>query len=253
MPTYTSNFLEKVILKLDFEDISFLKMPEYIAAVDEVFDINTTKNGFAGAINIDVIQGVVSQSKQDLNVKEFTSTTMPNKKITLSQKWLSLEYDARSYTNSTELLSDVERFVQPFIETLEVKLINRIGLRYVNQIVSPSNEDPLNWTEYINPQLISSLSFALTRECPVSRNFTQQYFKFPAADVLFSSGIWNDDFPNPIAAKSFILDFDCSSTVPREASDITLRTEIKSYNEIVEKLFEASIKEPLRNLMGVQR
>jgi uncharacterized protein (TIGR04255 family) len=252
MPRYNSNFLEKVILKLDFDNISLAKLEEYIDAIRDTFDINNTQSGFEGSFNIDVVQGVVEQSKQELNIKEFTSTTKPDKKITLSQKWISLEYSNRSYSNSEELIEDVDSFIQPFIELLEVKLINRVGLRYINEIVAPRNTNPLAWGNYIEAGLIGSLAFANRMDGSLSRNFTQQYYKYAAADVLFSFGVWNDDFPNPVVAKKFILDFDCSSTIPRETSDVTLRTEIGEYNQIVESMFETAIKQPLRDLMGVQ-
>lgn len=252
MPKYTSNFLEKVILRLDFDDVSFAKLNDYVEHIESVFDVNSAKNGFEGTINIDVTQGVVEQTKQELSVKEFTSTDKPNKKITLCQKWITLEYSSRSYTDSTELISDIDGFIQPFVEILGVKLINRVGLRYINQIVAPSNEAPLSWEEYIKPELVGSLSFAKSKEAAISRNFTQQFYKLPSADLVFSFGVWNDDFPNPIVSKTFILDYDCASTIPRETSDVTLRTEIKGYNEIVEEFFESSITQSLRDLMGVQ-
>lgn len=252
MPRYDTNYLEKVILKLDFENISLAKLNEYTEIISPTFDINNTKTGFEGSFNIDVVQGVVEQSKQDLNIQEYSSTQKPNKKITLSQKWISIEYEKRSYTNSEELLSDIDEFVQPFIDILEVKLINRVGLRYINQIAAPDNNNPLDWAEYINNKLVASVAFAKSKQVPVSRVFTQQLYKMEGADLLFSFGIWNDDFPNPIATKNFVLDYDCSSGVPREASDISLRSEVRGYNDKIEEFFESSIKQPLRELMGVQ-
>jgi len=252
MPKYRTNFLDKVILRIDFEDISLLKLDEYSDIIKRVFDVSNFQNGFTGSFNIDVAQGVVTQSRQELSIKEFNSSTKVNKKISLSQKWINLEYNTHSYTNSTELLEDVESFIVPFIETLEVRLINRIGLRYINQIVAPENVNPLVWSTYINSGLVGSLAFARRRNFPISRNFTQQYYKLPNADVVFSFGLWNEDFPNPIITKTFVLDYDCFSTLPRGVNDITLRTEVKSYNEIVEKFFEDSIKQPLRELMGVE-
>lgn len=251
MPKYESNFLEKVILKLDFENVSLAKIDEYSETISSTFDIGNTRQGFEGSINIDVVGGVMEQSKQDLVIKEFSSTTKTEKKLTLSQKWISLEYNNRSYTDSTELISDLKDFILPFLELFEVAIVNRVGLRYINQVSLDDNSEPLQWDTYINKKLLQTLSFAKDTEFNLSRSFTQQFYKSGDMDIVSSSGIWNEDFPNTIAKKDFILDFDCSIAIPRGKEDINLEAEVKSFNALIEKLFESSIEDGLRTLMGV--
>jgi uncharacterized protein (TIGR04255 family) len=134
----------------------------------------------------------------------------------------------------------------------KVKIINRIGLRYINQVKPTDNSKPLDWSQYINQHLIGGLSFATETDEGLARSFSQQVYRRDEYELTFSYGIWNDDFPNPIVAKRFILDFDCSSSVPREKTDITLRSEIATYNALIEKHFEASITDKLREELGVQ-
>lgn len=250
MSKYNSNFLEKVILRLDFDDVSLAQLSDYQQKVSDVFDINTAQNGFEGTFNIDVVDGVMSQSKSELSIWELKSTTSPDKKISFSQKWISIEYNNKSYIDSDGLISDVDKYIQTFLEDFDVKIITRIGLRYINQITIPELESPLVWGQYINADLLGSLRFARERKSPLARNFTQHYYNLSSASLTFSHGIWNDDFPNAINANSYILDFDCNSSIPRDVSDVSLRTEIKSYNGIVEEYFEASIQDSLRDIMG---
>jgi len=72
-----------------------------------------------------------------------------------------------------------------------------------------------------------------------------------AADhrITFQFGINNSDFPNPVAKRAFVLDYDCCSVGPVDASDA--ETCVGKYNQVIHDLFEASIGDRLRQDLGV--
>lgn len=67
--------------------------------------------------------------------------------------------------------------------------------------------------------------------------------------VLFQFGMYNPDYPNLIAQRVFVLDFDCYTTEELKASDIMKTVEMLQKDE--EVLFEHSIEDGLREKMGV--
>ena len=65
--------------------------------------------------------------------------------------------------------------------------------------------------------------------------------------IKFQFGIHNRDWPNPIAKKEFILDYDCVSIGAADASEV--RNCFINYNQLIDTLFDNSIDEKLREEM----
>ena len=62
--------------------------------------------------------------------------------------------------------------------------------------------------------------------------------------------MFNPDYPAPIQKKSFILDYDAYHRGALNLEDIIPK--LDKLNTIIKTIFERSIKDGLRNLMGVQ-
>lgn len=125
--------------------------------------------------------------------------------------------------------------------------VSRFGIRYINQISIDNEKDPLDWGKYINDCLTCSLDILEDKKY-LSRAFSsivQQYDD--GMNLTFQFGMHNPDFPSRIKRKLFILDYDASYQGVLEKDDI--KTNIEISHERIETLFEASIKNPLRDLM----
>ncbi len=135
----------------------------------------------------------------------------------------------------------------PFRDTYEVDTLDRVGLRYINRIVLPSGH-PLDWDGYIDRKLT-----AATLEVPgpgspsLARSMHTIFWHEDDYRIKFQFGIHNSDFPNPVAKREFILDYDCFSVGPVDAADAP--NCLVSYNKLIESLFEQSIGDKLREDM----
>lgn len=250
MTQYSRNFLDNVILNIQFDDVSLSPLADFKESIKTTFDIPKQINGFQGSINFNAEEGTVEQVKKDVVQWNFTSTTSPHKILNLSQNFLAIEYTNSSYKDSSELLSDVEEFFNKFINDFGVKIINRTGLRYVNTIPGFGAKTKEEWAEYVNIELLGSIGFLESIEATVARTFAQNYLKFDDYDINFYSGIWNGNFPNAVSGEGFVLDYDCFSAIPLNASELSLKDRVTEFNQAVEKLFEASITDKLREKLN---
>lgn len=125
--------------------------------------------------------------------------------------------------------------------------IKRTGLRFINDISLPEG-NPFDWAPFINPSLIASLDFP-----PENRNLSRSMgvIELIRDDhrVLFQFGMYNPEYPNKIARKIFVLDYDCYTTDKLNISEIKDKIGILQKDE--EKLFESSIEDGLREKMVV--
>lgn len=67
-------------------------------------------------------------------------------------------------------------------------------------------------------------------------------------NVRFQSGLWNRDWPNPVAKREFILDYACHSTEECEIKSV-IELARKFHTEI-ELLFNDSILKNLKTRLG---
>lgn len=248
MTNYKKNHLNQVVFRIDFEEVGLTKINNYLTKISSHFTKTERKLGYESQVTLSFADGQPSQ--QQVN-NPMTLWNMSNedetKKAELSPKWFWIEYS--KYKDSDALLSEVEALFETFVEDFEVKVINRVGLRYSNIIKPPESSKPTDWNKYINKNLLAGISFANENSVSLSRYMGQVVKHSEDHDLLFNYGIWNPDFPNQIARKEFILDYDCYSTLPMDTRDFKLSTVAKEFNSEIETLFEGSIEEPLRIIM----
>jgi len=242
--TYKKNFLTEVIFRIDFDQVKLGQLKKFAEKIKSRFPISEEKRGEEGFVNLNLATKDFNHSANPLTFWEFHNKTR-TKTIKIHPTSLSIEYT--KYKNSPELLKDIE-FVPTFVKDFKVKTINRLGLRYVNQI-KLLNKDFLDWNTYINDSLLGSLDFAKEQEKSISRSMGQMVFKKEDTNINFGYGLWNSNFPNEINEKIFILDFDEYSKFPLDTNEMNLTEEIKSYNKSIEELFESVIKEDLRKIL----
>ncbi|MDR2873887.1 MAG: TIGR04255 family protein [Methanobrevibacter sp.] len=69
--------------------------------------------------------------------------------------------------------------------------------------------------------------------------------------MIFNFGQHHTEYPNPIARKEFILDFNCNTDESMHLSEIN--EIIKEMNDINQELFEESIGEKLKKYMSSEK
>lgn len=248
MANYKKNFLKRVILRIDFEDVGLTKIKNYLEKIKPTFEKSERKLGFEAEFRLSFADG--KPAPQQIG-NEVTLWGLSNedgtKKAEISSKSFWIEYYA--YKDSNELMSDVKAVMNTFIEDFEVKVVNRVGLRYLNLIVPPDGAKPTQWGKYINPKLLAGIDFADEQSIALSRYTGQLIRHTDTFDLQFNYGILNPDYPNEIARKEFALDLDCYANLPMDTHDFVLSDVVKEFNIEIEKLFEASILEPLRVIM----
>lgn len=162
---------------------------------------------------------------------------------------LTFEPDAITFEmKKYNTYDDFRRIIQKVIQTLETvdpsAKLSRIGLRYINQISIEGN--PFEWTEFIKEPLVSSLNFIeerkeLARLMGVIELNRSEYL------IRFQYGWFNSEFPNPIAKKEFVLDYDCYSINETDISEVL--NQIDSYHIAIKDLFKFSTEDVLQEMV----
>lgn len=250
--TYAKNYLDSVVLEIRFDDVSLSKLNEFKSNLLEKYPIQKQENGFEGYVNVDMLNGVVDQSKKEKIIWTLAVDDGTNKVLRLSNDFIILEYNNQIYTSSSELVSDVDNVINKFITTFNVGIINRIGLRYVNKIPAKEGSEILGAKDLISKELVEPYTFmADTKSLDgIARSISQQHLKFSDSELNFVFGIWNNDFPNRIVSEDFILDYDCFTNLPVKADEINITDTVVKFNAHIEQLFEKSITDKTRSRMG---
>jgi uncharacterized protein (TIGR04255 family) len=128
----------------------------------------------------------------------------------------------------------------------DLQRINRLGLRYVNQINLDTGN--LRWEEYIDSSIAGFLSFTDTSK--IRRSMHNIVLAEDDETMLnINYGIFNRRFPEPITENEFILDLDAYTPAAVDIED-TLRL-LKKFNTTNAIYFENSVTDKLRAVMGV--
>jgi len=187
----------------------------------------------------------VTQSRQEVTNYKFWDDGQ--KKILMLEPLKDINLVLKVYKNSEELKNIIELIISAVINVYGDIKIKRTGLRYINDIKIPEG-NPFDWDSFINGSLVSSLGF-ISEGDNLSRSMGIIELNREDHNVLFQFGMYNPEYPNSIAKKVFVLDYDCYTTDKLKASEIMQRIKIMQKDE--EKLFESSIEDGLRQKMGV--
>jgi uncharacterized protein (TIGR04255 family) len=188
----------------------------------------------------------IAQSQRDVMSFKFSDDS-DTRIINLEPASIVLSIINNSYKDSDEMKKVIRYIVAQLKSTYGDIISKRIGLRYIN-IISFSGENPFEWDNYISDNLLSMLRFVenkseLTRAMNVIE-LNKEYFRF-----RFQSGMFNSEHPNPITRKEFVLDYDGYTTEETELSGI--EDSVGKIHGEIKKMFEDSIKQGLREKMGV--
>lgn len=237
---YKNNYLSNVVVSLDFSPVTrfFETVPNDIIeklSQDYIFH----QGQMLSEVKVNIMTGAKIQTA--IPVWEFQSKDNILL-IQLTQNFLKFNFT--KYKNFEDLLNNVQK-VTKLLQN-DIKLITRLGLRYINQIDLDEN-NPTDWTDYINDALTSSIDkWCSASKNKIARAMSQIMINEDDYTLNFNYGIYNPIFPNTVLQKQYILDFDCFG---KNVEFTELDTLLYKFNLAITNSFEKSIKDNLRNKM----
>jgi len=243
MPPYPRNFLTKVIARIDYQPILILDEERPSKFQESVRDEYPRLEELRG-VGIGISkEGGSPISVEKLPIVWKLKDRDQANEVELSSKYISLV--TKRYVRFSEFFDKLTVVYNRFIENYRPSIITRIGLRYINEIRLEGN--PFEWRELLNDNLYSTLHAFPDMQDSIARSMHQLHFKGDDYKIIFQFGIFNSEFPNTIAQREYILDYDCISEEEHEPQEV-LR-EFNRFNDLIWHLFEESIGEGLRVIM----
>lgn len=249
---YQNNYLSKVVLRFDFDPILALQSsvqvevkPEFSRRIEGTFPhvigqpiANFRFNmGPAGSGVTEQIMGI------QWHHRKIENGTIV---VVVGPTFLAIEYGKNDYHHFPLFRAEVEEVLLAFQTLYQVPMFNRIGLRYINEIILTEG-NPLDWDNLIAPDLITAVKACTVEGMDMVRSMHQLHVRKNDSIIVFNYGLSNPDFPNILARRVFVLDYDCSQT---GVTSIDALNSLNELNRISESMFERSIGDGLRAEMG---
>ncbi len=247
---YRLNFLTNVVFRLDFESIPDLQRPERPAlstAIGEWFPRLAVAPGSQISINVGP-QGTEFRQGKAAPIYEHRRVEGGNPKVTLAPEFLAIEYESGFVSYRDVMRTEIVQISGALGKAFPGARINRIGLRYVNQIALPDGL-ATNWDNLVEPSLVAAVAAGLPAGMRIARSMRQSQVFDEAATLVLTHGWVNPDFPGELVRRHFVLDIDAFRQSSVDVQEIVTTTD--AFNERCEALFEASIQPGLREIMGV--
>ncbi len=245
---YEKNHLSQVIFRVDFPTISEFnttKLKEFQKLINTEFPILQEQK--TPRINFGLGENQNFEAKGIGNLVWIFVSRDNTVKASIENNNLTLELT--KYISFEELFPKIELIVNSLFKIFPETISTRLGLRYINEI-NLDEDNPYDWSNYINENLIRGISFFDTTTSPLSKYISLLQVKEENFDLTFKFGIPNSFFPGKIIKKEFVLDYDCYTTDTLEKENILVK--VKEFNEKITSLFELSIEQGLRDEMGLK-
>lgn len=246
---YKKNFLDTIIFRIDFSEILLLKdkiEANFQEAIKSIFPKLSTS--FLSAYTSSISPNSLNVGHENILVYEFSNVS---EGLSLKISYKNLIFEAKRYSDFEAFSEKLQKVLVEFNKYYTEYEIDRIGLRFIN-VIKVSSKSPLEWSGYINKNLIDSLSFAKevdSDNCYLNRCMCQQSYRFQDDNFLtFNYGIYNSEWPAKITQNEFILDYDAYTKYVNIHDDIQSKY-LNSFHGIIQDMFEKSIEEDLRKYM----
>lgn len=245
--SYKKNYLTNVIFRIDFPQINLNFLEKFSSDIKTLFPFLSKQD----VINF-ILQNPKERKIENNNPQSSVwifENVKKTKKLHVASNSFVIEYS--KYNSKIELLKDIDELLVKFFEYSKIETLNRIGLRYVNQINLNDIKVGFPWNKYISSNLTRALDFVnKNKGKKLAQAISKIVLKESDADIAFVYGIFNSDFPNESVRKEFVLDYDCYSRFPINPQESNISEIAERYNSYIEKLFELSITNSLRKIMN---
>jgi uncharacterized protein (TIGR04255 family) len=245
---YKDTPIKRVIIKIDFlgrvpELNDTLPIP-IADIIKKSFPIAEARNVVARELQIS--NDNVTQNNKSVREWHFHTE---ERNATMSIKEDSIAIQINNYISFQKINEVLIEIKNVFYGHYPGLLSRRLGLRYINEI-GLQEANPLDWSKYINPNLISIFD-ATPDSQNIIRAFHNLELKYNDIQLKFQYGVHNPDYPAIVKKKVFILDLDAFFT------GILKQHEIDDYltkqHAIIQKQFEFAITPELREYFGLNK
>jgi uncharacterized protein (TIGR04255 family) len=237
---YNKNYVSNVIFRIDFEPILILKEEEPIKFQDSI------RKFFPGYSKKELVEQIIlsnNEKRKFITPIYLFSSKNKKEKITLTFNHIVVEF--QKYHVYEELKDKIEKTYNFFLKQYDSIAIKRLGLRYINKI-QLSKGVPYNWNGYINSHLTTAVDKFTKNKTDICRAISQLEYNYNTFQLKFIFGMSNDEFPNPITRKEFILDYDCFS---HDVEYTEVINKLSDFHNNIQEMFENSIEDKLRKQM----
>lgn len=249
MPHYQNTFLKQVILRMDFNRLAALQTDAETPFTQDMRarypDVSSNP---ATMFSLTMSPTGVNLGQQGAGWTRVHKALGVVRSVTLAPEFVAIEYGEGAYKHFNELREQVAFVLASFRNRFGEQLFTRIGLRYVNEITFPQGS-ALDWDGLIEPDLVTAVKAGLVENLKMARSVHQLVATKDDISVIVNYGINNPDYPNPVARRQFVLDIDCYVSTVVEAGEAEQR--VKDVNALAEQVFESSVEDGLRNIMGI--
>lgn len=253
MPHYEKNFITQVVLRADFTpgSVPMVQPEESLLSSLDGFPVRSRLNRTKSEVHIrKTPQGPVRDTQTRNFVENNFWTEDKTRRIALCGEYLFLEEKRyESYAALREQFLDV---LEPTAEQFPGMKINRLGMRFINEIKLPEADAGPGlgadfWEKYINPLLLGGLRFA-ANDGALARHMCTTELNYGTDRATIKYGIFNGEYPKPNRRREFILDVD--TFCQKELAPAAVGAKLDEYHRAACSVFEAAITDALRDRMG---
>lgn len=225
-----TNPLVVVVCQVSFESVLAIndqsELSKFQKMISDKYPV--FKSELADVHTFDILKKTLTSNPQ--TISKFLDKE-ENWRVTLSKEAISLE--AFSYISRSDFKDRFQAILLAFEKVFQPKLINRIGVRYVNRLT----EAALKKVEtLVNPSLLTVYKSELIKY--LNSNISEAFFTFENRNLLARWGLLpahstiDPNMVKPIPDTSWILDIDSSNSNRIEWSSKHIIDEIKALKEL---------------------
>jgi len=244
---YEKNFLSNVVFKLDFPTPSNYgpeSMGEFQKLIKKDFQILQEQKGIELEHKFEGMEQIETKATEIQKWAFFNKTK--TRIVLFEPDTIIVEF--KEYTHFEDFLKIIDIVTKSLFELFPSIVSTRLGLRYINQI-NLEEKHPFEWDNLLNKSLLASMNFISDKK-DMSRYITSIELNKEEYRLRFQYGIANSLYPSPILKKEFVLDYDCFTFESLENPE-EIMGQIKKFNKGISDMFEESIEDGLREIMGV--
>lgn len=242
---YGRNYLAEVVVRVDFLTSLNSLRESFPKALSDVvstwFPIAEPKNQIVQEVRL--VSGVPSPGTRE----EFTEWNFwgrdREKRLAVSHNSLFIQY--KRYARYEDIRAEFVAVLDAVLRLFPDVQPRRLGIRYVNKIEVEGS--PLDWVDWLQPFLVAALGAPYSES--LSRTIQVAEFNFGDFKLRYQYGIPNADHPAVIRQKTFVLDLDAFTDSAFDSRNIA--TNLDQFHSRIQDLFESSITDRLRGVMGV--
>jgi uncharacterized protein (TIGR04255 family) len=236
---YKKNFLRQVIFNINFDNIEILKITLDQKLLTICQDVTKASLIESKSTQVSFRGGDLAVDTSYISTWEFNGESIQIKIQSNFLQVINLKYtNHKDYHEKIKLVYDT-------LISIYSPNVMRTSFRYVNNISFPTGET-FDFKKYINPSLLTPTQDFVSEG--LSRSIGLMTINSQEITTNFTYGFINPEFPNKIAKREFILDFEAIMNPNGQISSI--KDILEKLRTKVNHLFEKSILEDLRKLMN---